>query len=118
MEFYDLDLTMFNITNMPVKDCTHEFKSGVAIVLNVFGLIYMLIRVCGWCRDPLSDELQKKIRELEEENDSLTDEFDELKDDYKLISERLYRANESLDNLRSVLDIVRPVDNVTPDTQG
>ena len=118
MEFYDLDLTMFNITNMPIKDCTHEFNSGVAIVLNVVGLIFMLIRVCGWCRDPLAVDLQKRIQELEQENAELEGECNELADDYKSISEHLRRANESLDNLRSVLDIVRPVDNVSADTQG
>lgn len=112
MEFYDLDLTMFNITNIPVKDCTHEFNSGVAIVLNVFGLIYMMYRVCGWCRDPLSEELQKKIRELEEENDILADQIGDMKTEYNLVSGHLRRANESLDNLRAVL---HPGDN---DTQG
>jgi signal transduction histidine kinase len=127
MEFYDLDLTMFNITtnSYPIKDCTHEFNSGAAIVMNVLGLVFMLIRVCGWCRDPLAEDLQKKIRELEEQNDELTVENEDLSDEIKElktynndISERLRRANESLDNLRSVLDIVRPVDNVTADTQG
>lgn len=127
MEFYDLDLTMFNITtnSYPIKDCTHEFNSGAAIVLNVLGLMLMLVRVCGWCRDPLAVDLQKRIKELEEENDELTvenedlsEKFKELEKDYNAVSQHLYQANESLDSLRKVLDIVRPVDNVTADTQG
>lgn len=118
MEFYDLDLTMFNITNMPVKDCRHEFNTGVTIVINVIGIIYTLIRVCGWCRDPLAVDLQKRIKELEEENAELSDQVEVLNTDYSAISERLRRANESLDNLRDVLDIVRPVDDVSADTQG
>lgn len=111
---------MFNTTNIyPLKDCMHEFNSGITLTMNIVVLMYILYNGCGWCRDPLAENLRKKVRELENENDNLVAQIDEAKEEYNTLSSKLRRANESLDNLRNVLEINRTVENdVMQDTQG
>jgi len=119
MEFNTWNNTdMFNYAS-PVPGCMHEFNNGLTLAFNLILLICIANRVFGWCRDPLNVELQQKVKDLENENDNLVEQVSELKEEYNTISSKLRRANESLDNLRNVLEINRPVETDTSsDTQG
>lgn len=97
------------------QTCINEFNNGLTLALNIVLGLYVLTRMFGWCQDPLASELQKKIRQLEEENDALHEQVDELKDESGDLSENLKRANNSIQNLRNVLNEYLPSEN---DTQG
>jgi len=96
-----------------------HFIQGLLLGLNTFLIIWLLRQMLGCCADPLAERLQEKVRTLEDENDNLINQVDELKIEYNTLSNTLRRANASLENLRDVLNINRPVVNdVIPDTQG
>lgn len=118
MEFNTWNTDMFNFsTPTPViMNCYHEFETGITLALNVMSCLFILNRMFGWWSDPLGIKLQQRIDELQQENDVLIDQVTELKEDANELSTQLTRANNSLNALRDVLNIHRPIEN--DDTQG
>ncbi len=105
--------------SFPTKNCREEINSVVSFAVCMGFLMFLLTNIYGWCRDPLQEELQKLVRELESENDALVDKVEDLKEEYNAVSERLSLANESLQNLRSALESSsRTDDDIIMDTQG
>lgn len=118
MEFNTWETDMFNFTKATplIMDCNHEFENGIRLAVNIIFGMFVLSRMFGWCGDPLATKLQLKIAELEQENDGLIDQITELKHDANEASAELRRATNSLNALRDVLNINRPIEN--DDTQG
>lgn len=91
----------------PIFDtCDNHFSDGVLLAMNVALGLFVLSRMFGWCRDPVSYALQEKINELEEENSKLSSQLDDMADE-------LEEKSDTLNNLRDVLRIKRELDSDT-----
>jgi hypothetical protein len=62
-----------------VKSSIDGFNVGISIAI----ILIMLNKAYGWCIDPLSEKLQKRITELETEMDNLDHDNLELSDKWK-----------------------------------
>jgi len=104
--------------NFPAKNCREEINSVVSFAVCMGFLVFLLMNTYGWCRDPLREELQKLVRELESENDALVDKVEDLKGESNDLSVRLGLANESLQDLQRTLELANRTDDQIMDTQG
>lgn len=86
--------------------CENHFSHGVLLATNVALGLFVLSRMFGWCRDPVSYALQEKIDQLEEENRGLVEALNEANDE-------LEEKCGTLQNLRDVLRIKRELDSDT-----
>lgn len=111
MDSTDFYQVATNHTMKHIDPTVQTFVVGIVFGLNTAVLLMTVARLMEWCSDPLAGKLQDRVTDLEKENDdhldnicNLEDQIEELNTKVKSLEEELAEEQEESDELCDVIN--------------